>query len=53
MNDTDVTDWKFVDFDEVPPGPWTKYGDNNTFVINKRLNEARMAALATGKPAPH
>lgn len=52
MNDTDVTDWKFVDFDEVPPGPWSKYGDNNTFVINKRLNEARVAALTTGKPAP-
>ena len=52
MNDTDVTDWKFVDFDEVPPGPWSKYGDNNTFVINKRLNEARVAALSTVKPAP-
>ena len=52
MNDTDVTDWKFVDFDEVPPGPWSKYGDNNTFVINKRLNEARTAALTNGKPAP-
>lgn len=36
MNDTDVTDWKFVDFKEVPPGPWSKLGDNNTFVINKR-----------------
>ena len=52
MNDTDVTDWKFVDFDEVPPGPWAKYGDNNTFVINKRLNEARTAALASARPAP-
>ncbi len=35
-NDTDVTDWKFVDFSEVPAGPWSKYGDNNTFVINAR-----------------
>jgi hypothetical protein len=52
MNDTDVTDWKFVDFDEVPPGPWSKHGDNNTFVINKRLNDARIAALETKKPAP-
>ena len=52
MNDTDVTDWKFVDFDEVPPGPWSKYGENNTFVINKRLNDARLAALQTAKPAP-
>lgn len=52
MNDTDVTDWKFVEFDEVPPGPWSKYGDNNTFVINKRLDEARVAALETKKTAP-
>ena len=36
MNDTDVTDWKFVEFSEVPPGPWSKHGDNNTFVQNAR-----------------
>ena len=23
LKDTDVTDWKFVDFRDVPPGPWT------------------------------
>lgn len=38
MQDTDVTDWKFVDFKEVPRGPWSRYGDNNTFVINERNN---------------
>src|SRR6266576_5119702 len=36
LGDTDVTDWRFVDFEEVPHGPWTQYGDNNTFVINQR-----------------
>jgi hypothetical protein len=36
LEDTDVTDWKFVDFSEVPHGPWSLYGDNNTFVINER-----------------
>jgi hypothetical protein len=36
MQDTDVTDWKFVDFKDVPPGPWSKHGDNNTFVQNQR-----------------
>ncbi len=36
MAGTDVTDWKFVDFDEVPRGPWSLYGDNNTFVQNQR-----------------
>ncbi len=38
MQDTDVTDWKFVDFKDVPPGPWAQYGDNNTFVQNERKN---------------
>jgi hypothetical protein len=32
----DVCDWKFVDARDVPPGPWTKYGDNNTFVLKAR-----------------
>jgi hypothetical protein len=39
INGTDVTDWKFVDFSEVPPGPWSKHGDNNTFVLNARKAE--------------
>jgi hypothetical protein len=36
MAGTDVTDWKFVEFEEVPHGPWSLYGDNNTFVQNRR-----------------
>ena len=52
MNDTDVTDWKFVDFNEVPEGPWAELGDNNTFVINKRISDLRLAALESAKPAP-
>lgn len=36
LQDTDVTDWKFVDFSEVPRGPWALYGENNTFVVNER-----------------
>jgi hypothetical protein len=36
LGDTDVTDWRFVDFEEVPHGAWAQYGDNNTFVINQR-----------------
>jgi hypothetical protein len=35
LQDTDVTDWKFVEFKEVPTGPWARYGDNNTFVMNR------------------
>jgi len=45
MDDTDVTDWKFVDFAEIPPGPWDRFGDNNTFVINRRASERQVAAL--------
>ena len=48
MNDTDVTDWKFVDFDEVPTGPWATHGNNNTFVINKRLGQ-RSASPCAGR----
>jgi hypothetical protein len=50
MEDTDVTDWKFVEFSEVPPGPWAKLGDNNTFVINAR--KAETALVEGPKPAP-
>ncbi len=35
LKETDVTDWKFVEFKDVPSGPWARYGDNNTFVINQ------------------
>jgi hypothetical protein len=36
LKQTDVTDWRFVDFGEVPQGPWSTLGENNTFVINSR-----------------
>jgi hypothetical protein len=32
----DVTDWKFVEVRDVPPGPWRSYGENNHFVIARR-----------------
>jgi hypothetical protein len=32
----DVCDWKFVEARDVPPGPWTRLGDNNTFVLKAR-----------------
>ena len=48
MNSSDVTDWKFVDFDEIPQGPWAKLGENNTFVQSAR-KAARVAQLDTSK----
>ncbi|HEY5036302.1 MAG TPA: hypothetical protein VII74_04135 [Chthoniobacterales bacterium] len=44
LAETDVTDWKFVDFSEVPPGPWARVGDNNTFVINARKSDQQVAS---------
>jgi hypothetical protein len=43
LQTTDVTDWKFVDFSEVPRGPWSKLGENNTFVLNDRKTGKFMA----------
>jgi hypothetical protein len=43
MEPTDVTDWKFVDFKDVPVGPWSKLGDNNTFVRNKNKLDTQVA----------
>jgi hypothetical protein len=39
----DACDWKFVEFREVPRGPWATYGDNNTFVIQRRQSNERFA----------
>jgi hypothetical protein len=50
LQSTDVTDWKFVEFNEVPQGPWAKLGDNNTFVINSR-RESRGMVRAKVAPA--
>ncbi len=43
MTGKDVCDWKFVDFKDVPPGPWAKHGDNNTFVLQKRGDDLMTA----------
>ena len=53
LEPTDVTDWKFVDFKEVPTGPWAKLGDNNTFVLTSRKQNTEVAEQVqpTGKPA--
>ena len=50
LQETDVTDWRFVDFSEVPPGPWARHGDNNTFVINQRKAEKQLAEAKESRP---
>jgi hypothetical protein len=43
LKQTDVTDWRFVDFSEVPRGPWSTLGENNTFVTNGRKRGVELA----------
>jgi hypothetical protein len=51
---TDVTDWKFVDFHEIPGGPWARYGENNPFVLQARQGQEHPinAPSAPANPAP-
>jgi hypothetical protein len=46
LGPTDVTDWKFVDFKDVPTGPWAKLGDNNTFILTARKSNTEMVESA-------
>jgi hypothetical protein len=46
LGGTDVTDWKFVDFKDVPPGPWSTHGENNHFVLQARRGPDRMVNAA-------
>lgn len=52
MASTDVTDWKFVEFEEIPRGPWSTHGENNTFVLKDRIDNVRVAEAQKTKPPP-
>ena len=43
LSETDVTDWRFVEFSEVSRGPWSTLGENNTFVISDRKTGRELA----------
>jgi hypothetical protein len=45
LSGTDVTDWQFVDFKDVPRGPWSLHGDNNKFVQDARRAPGKQAML--------
>jgi hypothetical protein len=51
LQPTDVTDWKFVEFSDVPRGPWSVHGENNTFVINDRKSGETVAEGKQSAPA--
>lgn len=39
-----VCDWRFVDVDEVPDGPWKKWGANNPFANSKFTDASQRSA---------
>jgi hypothetical protein len=43
LKETAVTDWRFADFSEVPRGPWSTLGENNTFVLKDRATAVKVA----------
>jgi hypothetical protein len=45
MGSMDVVDWKFVEYSDIPPGPWSRFGENNTFVIDTRRKQTRIAQV--------
>jgi len=51
MKGKDVADWRFVEFSEVPRGPWAQYGDNNTFVQQRRRGDVRFAETTSAPSA--
>ena len=48
LQPTDVTDWQFVDPENVPPGPWRYYGAHNNFVLARRQSEQRLVQESAG-----
>jgi len=52
LGETDVTDWQFVEFKDVPRGPWSKLGENNTFVIADRNAGTHLARAKSSGTAP-
>ena len=44
LSSTDVTDWRFVEAQNVPPGPWSKFGENNHFVLRARRTSEQVAS---------
>jgi hypothetical protein len=43
MGDTDVVDWQFVEYRDIPSGPWAMFGNNNSFVLESQRNQIRVA----------
>jgi hypothetical protein len=51
ISGTDVTDWRFVEVEDVPMGPWARHGENNTVAQRMGKNTAQVASARSIKPA--
>ena len=53
MKTNDYVDWRFVEFSEVPLGPWALHGDNNCFIKYRRgiSRDLADAGAANGRRA--
>ena len=51
LQNTDVTDWRFVSVGEVPAGPWRRFGENNQFVQATQRMQPQVASAAAPAPA--
>jgi hypothetical protein len=53
LRETDVTDWRFLDLSEVPRGPWSTLGENNTFRHQRLQKSVKVAEdLTQNKEGP-
>jgi hypothetical protein len=48
MGSSAMVDWRFVEVNEVPAGPWRRWGENNHFVHTRQLEAAEMARRVAG-----
>lgn len=49
MGSSGKCDWRFVDVNEVPPGPWRNLGMNNHFVRSQQIQKTNDAAAVAAR----
>jgi hypothetical protein len=49
MGSNGKCDWRFVDINEVPPGPWRNLGANNHFVRSQQIQKTNDAAAVAAR----
>jgi hypothetical protein len=51
MKTNDYVDWRFVEFAEVPMGPWALHGENNCFIKLRRGTSRDLADASPSSPS--